>query len=937
MIVRTPNVKNAFFLLVILFITPGLAIFTFLGDINTDSKEYGARDASFPLFSRLKEEGVPLDVLTKHSLINDIDLPFSGFIQNLGQVPDETIKYYYSADGTSVGFGSSFLTFMSRLSENKEPVRFSVTFSDSEDVIPVGKNQNNHHLNYFLEDFQLIDVPTWNEIWYHDLYPSIDLRYYMSTQGLKYEFIVHPGADPTQIVIQVSNSMDLTIDAQIVSIKSKNQFEKMQFEDTMLQVFQADGTSISAQFIRNGIHQNCYGFQIGQYDPTQTLIIDPLVLSFSTFVGGYDFDAGYGITLDATGNIYITGGTASNNFPTKNAYNSTRGYPYDAFVTKLNATGNGIIYSTFLGGVLNDFGHAIAVDTDGNSYITGITSSGNFPIQNAYNSTFSGATDAFVTKLNATGNGLIFSTFLGGNDEDWAYRIAVDGARNSYIVGTTKSSNFPTKNAYNSTYGGYNSFDAFVTKLNATGNGLVFSTFLGGYDEDEGFDLVVDATGNSYITGFTESSNFPTKNAYSINFNGGPRDVFVTKLNATGNGLIFSTYLGGDNWDEGNGIAIDGTGNSYITGWTSSSNFPTKNAYQSTYGGSSKYDAFVTKLNATGNGIIYSTFLGGVFAEYGNAIAVDTNGNSYITGQTASSDFPIKNAYQSTFGGGEDVFVTKLNTAGNGLVFSTYLSGSGYERGVAISLDINGNSYITGQTASSDFPIKNAYNSSWGGSDDAFATKLVFDETPPSISLNNPTNNTMAQADTVIDLNIADDNIGLSHVLYNWDGAANLTLETPYDVILPPSEVQHVLSVYANDSAGNWASKTFVFTTDTTAPTITLTSPINGSTHSSGTTIDLSITDANGVSQVVYNWDDNNNVTLNSPYNITLPTGNGQHVLRVYAKDYVGNWAAIILVFITEDVTMPTSGFEAPLIIVILQTLGLITISRSRSKSRRKK
>ena len=252
----------------------------------------------------------------------------------------------------------------------------------------------------------------------------------------------------------------------------------------------------------------------------------------------------------------------------------------------------------------------------------------------------------------------MYSTYLGGTESDYGNAIAVDSSGNAYIAGTTNSNNFPTKNAYQDTFGG-GLYDGFITKLNATGDTLLYSTYLGGYGYDIVSGIAVDTSGNAYITGNTDSNNFPTKNAYQDTFGGGLYDGFITKLNATGDTLLYSTYLGGTESDAGNAIAVDSSGNAYITGSTGSNNFPTKNAYQDTFGGFD--DAFITKLNATGDTLLYSTYLGGYDFDNASGIAIDTSGNAYITGSTGSNNFPTKNAYQDTSGGYYgDAFVAKF-------------------------------------------------------------------------------------------------------------------------------------------------------------------------------------------------------------------------------------------------------------------------------------
>jgi hypothetical protein len=381
-----------------------------------------------------------------------------------------------------------------------------------------------------------------------------------------------------------------------------------------------------------------------------------------------------------------------------------------------------LLYSTYLGGSGWEWGDGIAVDTAGDTYITGFTNAGNFPttpgaIDTTFNGAFMGAYDVFVSKLNASGTALVYSTYLGGSDEDWGNAIAVDAAGNAYITGYTQSTNFPTTpGAYNTAFNSFSNVtsDVFVSKLNPSGTALVYSTFLGGLDNDIGYGIAVDTAGNAYITGMTASTNFPTSlGAFDTSFSAGiyGNEAFVSKLNPSGTVLVYSTYLGGSGWNTGNGIIVDTTGNAYIIGLTIAPNFPiTPSAYDTTF--NSSYDVFVSELNPSGAALVYSTYLGGSGIDIGQSIAVDTGGFAYITGYTASTDFPVSaRAWigphlhgSSTY---YDVFVSKLNPNATGvtsLVYSTYLGGLGGDCGYSIAVDDDGSAYVTGFTGSPDFP-----------------------------------------------------------------------------------------------------------------------------------------------------------------------------------------------------------------------------------------
>ena len=450
------------------------------------------------------------------------------------------------------------------------------------------------------------------------------------------------------------------------------------------------------------------------------------LLRYSTYLGGRETDDGYSIAVDSSGNAYITGDTNSTDFPTENAYQAANAGGRDAFIVKLNPAGNKLVYSTYLGGSDNDIGWGIAIDRSGNAYITGWTNSTDLPIKNAYQSAIAGERSAFISKLSPAGNKLVYSTYLGGSGDDNA----------GWSIAIDRDGNAFVTGWTNSTdfptKNAYQSAiagvrDAFIAKLSPAGNKLVYSTYLGGSKFDEGHGIAVDSSGNAYVTGETGSINFPTENAYQA-ANAGERDAFVAKLSPAGNKLVYSTYLGGSRGDEGTGIAVDRSCNAYVAGGTGSVNFPTENAYQLSNAGCS--DVFVTKLNPAGNKLVYSTYLGGNSCENGNGIAIDSSGNAYVTGETPSTNFPIKNAYQGTFAGYYDAFVTKLSPAGNKLIYSTYLGGSGPDWGTGVALDQGGNAYVAGWTNSTDFPTKNAYQPANAGDYNAFIT--VFIKAPPN-------------------------------------------------------------------------------------------------------------------------------------------------------------------------------------------------------------
>ncbi|MFO0855322.1 MAG: SBBP repeat-containing protein [Planctomycetia bacterium] len=478
-----------------------------------------------------------------------------------------------------------------------------------------------------------------------------------------------------------------------------------------------------------------YGFTVASYDKRYPLVIDP-TLVYSTYLGGSDDDSGLYLTfggtdiaVDGDGNAYVTGSTKSFDFPTKIAVYGTCTGKYDAFVTKIGTSGTSLLYSTYLGGSEDDYGLRIAVDNAGNAYVTGWTQSSDFPTANAMYGTNTGWTDAFVTKIAASGTSLSYSTYLGGSSYDWGSGIAVDVAGNAYVTGSTYSSDFPTKTLiYGSNKGDE---DVFVTKIGTSGTSLSYSIYLGGSARDESRGMAVDSAGNVYVTGFTWSSDFPTEipiyGTYTSSY-----DAFVTKIGTSGTSLSYSTYLGGSDADEGYSIAVDSAGNAYVTGYTKSSDFPTANAMYGTNTGWT--DAFVTKIAASGTSLSYSTYLGGNGDEAGESIAVDSAGNAYVTGYTGSFNFPTEKPIYGTNTGSWDAFVTKISTSGTSLSYSTYLGGSYSDHGTGIAVDSVGNAYVKGETYSSDFPTANAMYGSNTGYWDAFVTK-IGDSTPTVVEL----------------------------------------------------------------------------------------------------------------------------------------------------------------------------------------------------------
>jgi uncharacterized repeat protein (TIGR01451 family) len=386
-----------------------------------------------------------------------------------------------------------------------------------------------------------------------------------------------------------------------------------------------------------------------------------------------------------------------------------------------------LAYSTYLGGGGDDLGSSIAVDSSNNIYVTGTTTSANFPLQGAAFGSRAGLADIFVTKIDPSGTNIIYSTYVGGSGQDRADGIAVDANGNAYVVGRVDSSsvNFPsTPGSFSPNYRG-GDFDGVVFKLNGQGNGLVYSGFLGGEENDSSEGVAVDAAGAAYVTGGTKSTGFPTTlNAYQ-GTRAGDTDAFLSKINPNGSGLLYSTYIGGSGTDRGSGVVIDASGNAYVAGYTGSPDFPTDGAFQSFFGGS--FDAFVAGFDTNNSGsssLLFCSYLGGSGDDKAYGIAIDNGANNlYVTGQTSSNNFPLLSPIQPSFGGSFDAFVAKISTGGSKLA-ATYLGGTGDDRGTGIAVNAAGAAYVTGFTSSTNFPTVTPLQISNGGGFDAFVAKL---------------------------------------------------------------------------------------------------------------------------------------------------------------------------------------------------------------------
>ena len=588
-------------------------------------------------------------------------------------------------------------------------------------------------VNYFIGNDHTkwrTHVPTYAQARYANVYPGIDLVYYGNQRQLEYDFVVAPGQEPANITMAFQGMERLELDVTGDLVLQTSGGEVRQRKPVIYQEVAGERKAIDGSYLLKNDDQ--VGFQVAAYDTTKPLIIDP-ILVFSTYLGGTNFDQGQGIAVDDAGQIYVTGVTSSLDFPTRNAFQPTFGGPFvDAFVIQLTADGSSLNYATYLGGDSSEVGEGIAVDSAGQAYVTGRTSSTDFPTMNPLQPALAGLGNAFVAQLSADGTALVYSTYLGGSNRlgDGGSDIAVDGAGQAYVTGRTSSTDFPTMNPLQPALAGFQ--DAFVAQLSADGTALVYSTYLGGSDPnpegegDIGLGIAVDDAGRASVTGTTESADFPRMNAVQPIYGGGLNDAFVAQLTADGSALVYATYLGGANDDGGKGIAVDGAGQVSVTGQTRSPDFPTQNPLQPALVGGA--DAFVAQLTPDGSALNFSTYLGGSSLETGWGIAVDGAGRASVMGSTSSTDFPTQNPLQPANAGGSDAFVAQLSADGAALNFSTYLGGSDLDSGRGIALDGVGQVSVTGVTSSLDFPTRNAFQPTFGGGlNDAFVAKFAPD------------------------------------------------------------------------------------------------------------------------------------------------------------------------------------------------------------------
>ncbi|HKN60766.1 MAG TPA: choice-of-anchor D domain-containing protein, partial [Candidatus Acidoferrales bacterium] len=591
------------------------------------------------------------------------------------------------------------------------------------------------------------NVPLYGRVKYRGAYPGIDAVYYGNQSQLETDYIVAPGSDPKQITLQVSGGEDPKLNAQGDLVVGSAAGDLILRRPNVYQEIDGSRREIAANYVQQ--NPGSVGIHVASYDSTKPLVVDPVVV-YSTYLGGSTGTAGgaagnsaKAVAVDSNGNAYVTGSTSASNFPvTAGAYQNTNessGFlKANAFITKLNSTGTALVYSTYLGGSVSDGADGIGVDSNGNVYVTGSTSSLDFPVtagsaiesQPPQKNNF-GASNVFFSELDPNGANLLYSTYLGGNGADSPGGLALDANANAYITGSTTSTNFPIspnalQNVNNAAGPVGTGSNVFVSRIDSTKTGLVglvYSTYLGGSENDSGSAIAVDANADAYIVGTATSSNFPTVNAFQSNLDG-TQDAFIARVDTVNSVLVYSTYLGegADDGDTGNCIAVDANFNVYVGGHTYDQFFPvTAGAFETTFpAAANDYTGFVARFDTSKSGassLIYATFLGGnISGDQPHAIAIDSLGNAYLTGETWSGNFPVTLGapYNTGIAGLQNGFVSVLSASGSQMLFSTYYgSDTAVGYGLALDTAASPDVFIVGSTNSTKFPTTaGAYDTS---------------------------------------------------------------------------------------------------------------------------------------------------------------------------------------------------------------------------------
>jgi RHS repeat-associated protein len=799
------------------------------------------------------------------------------FTPNLGQA-DPTVRFLAQGSGFETSFtdAGAVLSLPTAQPSTRDVLQLSLVGANTASQL-YGTDRLPSSSNYYLgpdPSRWLSDVPNYGQLVYHDAYRGIDIAFHGNAQNqLEYDFVASPDADLSQIKLSWQGAKSVAPDGRgdlLVTTASGQTLT----ETAPVLYQQADGggrTPVSGDYVLNA--DGTTGFRASGYDPAKPLVIDPS-LFYSSYLGAGG-DTAYAVATDAAGDAFLTGSTTSTNFPTTvGAYQTTNGDSTDVFVAKLNPQGK-VVFSTYLGGTNASFsqtGYGVAVDLWGRVWVVGTTTDTSFPTtSDAVARTFAYNSAAFVARLGPAGDNLTYSTLMGSGSVS-ANAVATDAEGDAYVTGSVVGvagspfSFFPTTSgAFQTTPGNSGgATNAFVTKLTPQAPGsaasvtVTYGSYLGGVGSDAGYGIAADGSGDAFIAGLTNSSNFPTTSgAFKTSYPGG-QSSFVAKVNPSGSTLVYSTYLAGSSGgDAAYAIAVDRGGSAYVTGVTRASFFPTTSgAYQTSLAGGGP-NAFVAKLNSAGSALTYGTYLGGG-GETGKGIGVDAAGQAVVAGYTTGSSFPTTTgAPQTSSGGGIDAFLARLNAAGSALVYGSYLGGSGTDEAEGVSLDAQGNAYLAGYTASTNFPTTpGAFQGGPSGTTNAFIARVSQAPPPPIFTAISPDTGSSS----------TDQVTNTGNVTITGTAAANATVTLwqegtgVIDTVTANSSglwtstyyaASHTLpegtaAFTASQSVGGITSDPsadWLVTVDLTNPTVTLTAP--ASTASKNPLLRVSISDRN--------------------------------------------------------------------------------------------
>jgi len=651
------------------------------------------------------------------------------FIENRGQLGNKDVSFYAKTFGGTLFVEKDGTLIYNLPFEDKGGIAIKEVFTNKKIKVK-GLEPSPTKINYFKGNDKSkwkTNIPSYRSVYLGEVYKGIDLTLRAYGNNVEKLFTVLPEENPDVIKIKVQGAKGLKVNEEgEIEVFTKYATPVKFTKPLAYQMVENEKKPVEVAYVI--YKETTYGFKVGRYDKKRPLIIDPLLAS--TFIGGSSKDFVWSMVLDGIGNVYIFSYTESSDYPTTSgAYDeSYNGGDCDVFVSKLDSSLSSLLASTFIGGGDIDYGYSMALDGSGDVYITGKTKSSDYPTTSgAYDESYNGGDrDVFVSKLDSTLSSLLASTFIGGGDNDEGHSIALDGSGNAYITGLTESSDYPTTSgAYDESHNA--SQDVFVSKLDSSLGSLLASTYIGGGNDDGSTSIAFDGSGNVYVTGSTWSSDYPTTSgAYDESFNGGDYDGFVSKLDSSLSSLLASTFLDGSDGDGyGFRIALDGSENVYVTGETLSSNHPTTSgAYDESHNGN--FDDFVSKLDSTLSSLLASTYIGGGAMDWPRSMVLDGSGNVYLTGITKSSDYPTTSgAYDESFNGDIDIYVSKLDSSFSSLLASTFIGGSDGDGALSITFDGSGNVYVAGWTYSTDYPTTSgSYDESYNGDFDVFVSKL---------------------------------------------------------------------------------------------------------------------------------------------------------------------------------------------------------------------